>query len=185
MADARQAERAATEATKQSARRIAEDTSGTARTAAEACVNAARAGADLFQRNAETAQQSLRSGAKMASELIEQSVQQFARAFGAGEHAQQVTQQSARNVESIAQPGVIIAGGMQIISRELLNFAHKRMEQNLETADVAMSCRIPQEFMAAQSNFMRDNLEAFVHGMRRIAEISMQTAAEAARRKIG
>jgi hypothetical protein len=58
------------------------------------------------------------SASKMASELVEQSMQRFARTLGVtGENAQQATQQSARNAEAIAQSGTIIAGGIHIISR--------------------------------------------------------------------
>jgi hypothetical protein len=179
----RQAEREATEATKDTARKIAEETSRAARTAADAGAGAARAGADMVQRNTETAQHAWESGSRMASELIEQSMQRFVRTFGiAGDNAQQATQQSARNVESIVQSGTVIAGGMQNISRELIDFARNRMEQNLQLADAVMGSRTPQEFMAAQSNLVRDNLEDFVRSMRRIAEISMLMADEASRR---
>lgn len=183
MANPRQAERETTEATKDTARKMAEETSRAARTAADAGAGAARAGADMVQRNTETAQHAWESGSKMASELVEQSMQRFARTFGiAGDNAQQATQQSARNVESIVQSGTIIAGGMQSISRELIDFARKRMEQNLQIADTVMGSRTPQEFIAAQSNLVRDNLEDFVRSMRRIAEISVQMAEEASRR---
>jgi hypothetical protein len=43
-------------------------------------------------------------------------------------------------------------------------------------------CRTPQELVAAQSDLMRDNVEAFVNSTRRIAEISMQMADQAARK---
>jgi hypothetical protein len=137
----------------------------------------------MFQRNTETAQHAWESASKMASQLIEQSMQRFARTFGiAGENAQQATQQSSRNIEAIVQSGTIIAGGMQSISRELFDFARKRMEQNLHRADAVMTCRTPAELIAAQSDLVRDNLEDFVQSTRRIAELSMQMADEAARR---
>ena len=183
MANPRQAEREATEATKETTRKMAEETSRAARTAADAGAGAARASADMVQRNTEAAQHAWEAGSKMASELMEQSMQRFARTFGiAGDNAQQATQQSARNVESIVQSGTIIAGGMQSISRELIDFTRKRMEQNLQIADAVMASRTPQEFIAAQSNLVRDNLEDFVRSMRRIAEISIDMAEEASRR---
>jgi hypothetical protein len=72
---------------------------------------------------------------------------------------------------------------MQGISRELCDFARKRAEQNLQMADAVMDCRTPQQVMAAQSNFMRADLEDFLQSMRRIAEVSIQTADEVARRR--
>jgi phasin family protein len=183
MANPRQAEREVTEAAKETARKVTEETSRAARSAAEAGAGAARAGADMVQRNAETVQHAWESSSKMASQLIEQSMERFARAFGvAGESAQQTTHQSSRNLESIVQSGTILAGGMQNISRELFDFTRKRIEQNMRSADALVSCRSPQEMLAAQSDFLRDNLEDFVQSTRRIAEISMQMADEAARR---
>jgi phasin family protein len=183
MANVRQAEKEAHETTKEAARKMAEESSRAARTAAEGGAGAARVGADLFQRNAETAHHAWESGSQLATELVEQSMQRFARTFGiGGENANQATQQSAQNAEAILHSSTIIAGGMQNISRELLEFARKRMAQNLQMADAVMGCRTPQEFIAAQSNLVRDNLEDFVRSTRRIAEISMQMADEAARR---
>jgi phasin family protein len=183
MANPRQAEKDASHAAQETTRKITEETTRAARTAADAGVGAARAGADMLQRNAESVQHAWESGSKMTTELTERSLERFARAFGiGGESAQQAAEQSSRNLEAIVHSGTILAGGMQSISREWLDFARKRVEQNLHRADALANCRTPQEIMAAHSDFMRDNLEDFVHSTRRIAEISMQMAEEAARR---
>lgn len=183
MANPRQVERDVNEVSKETARKIAEETSRAARTAAEAGAGVARAGADMVQRNVEGVQHAWVSGSKTAGQLIEQSMDRFARNFGfAGGTAQQATEQSSRNLESIVQSGTILAGGMQSISRELFDFTRKRMEQNLHRADALLSCRTPQEILAAQSDLVRDNLEHFVESMRRIAEISVQMTEEASRR---
>jgi hypothetical protein len=187
MANPRQAERdvsqATQEATREATRKAAEETSRAARAAADASAGAARAGADLFQRNAETMQEAWRSGSQVASKLTEQSVQGFARAFGiSGERAEQAAAQSSRNLECIVQSGTVIAGAMQNISREMFDFARKRVEQNLRRVDALADCRTPQEILAAQSDLVRDNLEDFVQSSRRISEISMEMADEAARR---
>jgi len=201
MADTRQAERDLNQATqkttremrqatqemtreaREATRKATEETSRAARAAADAGAGAARAGADLFQRNAETMQEAWRSGSKMASQLTEQSVQGFARAFGmSGERAEQAAAQSSRNMECFVQSGTVIAGAMQNISREMIDFTRKRVEQNLQRVDALANCRTPQEILAAQSDLFRDNLEDFVQSMRRISEISAEMADEAARR---
>jgi phasin family protein len=119
----------------------------------------------------------------MASELAGKSVERFARACGvSGETAQQATEQSARNFEAIVQSGTILAGGMQNISLELLNFARKRVEQSMHRVEALVNCRTPQELLAVQSDLVRDSLEDFVQSTRHIAEISTQMAEEAVRR---
>ena len=190
MANPRQSEKdmsqAAQEATRnaqEATRKMAEETSRAARAAAEAGAGATRASADLMARNAETVEHAWQSGSDMAAQLAGRSMDQVARAFGiTGESAQHATQQSARNLESMVQSGTILAGGLQNISREWLEFARKRMQENIQRFDVLAGSRTPQEFIAAQSDLLRDNLEDFVHSARRIAEISVQMADEAARK---
>ena len=179
----RQAERDMGQVAQDATRKMAEETGRAARTAADVGVSATRAGADTIQRNAETVQQAWQTGTEMATQLTERSMEQFARAFGiTGENSQHATQQSSRNLESIVQSGTILANGMQTISREWFQFARKRMQENLNRADALVSCRTPQELLAAQSDLLRDNLENFVQSTRRMAEISMQTADEAVRK---
>jgi hypothetical protein len=181
MANPRQAEKDVSQAGQDVARKIAEETSRAARTAADAGAGATRAGADMIARNAETIEQAWQSGSEMAAQLTERSMEQFARAFGiTGESAQHATQQSARNLESIVQSSAILAGGVQNISREWLDFARKRVQQNLQRVDALVNCRTPHELLAAQSDLVRDNLEDFVHSARRMAEISVHIAEEAA-----
>jgi phasin family protein len=183
MANPRQAEKDVSQAGQEAARKMAEETSRAARTAAEAGAGATRAGADMIARNAETVEQAWQSGSEMAAQLTERSIDQMARAFGfSGEKAQHTTQQSARNLESIVQSGTILAGGVQNISREWMEFARKRVRQNLQHFDALANCRTPHELVAAHSDLLRDNLEDFVNSARRVAEISVQMADEAARK---
>jgi phasin family protein len=80
------------------------------------------------------------------------------------------------------QSGTILAGGLQNISREWVDFTRKRIRQNLQHVDALANCRTPHELIAAHSDLFRDNMEDFVHSARRIAEISAQMAEEAARK---
>jgi phasin family protein len=183
MANPRQAEKEISQASQEAARKVAEETSRAARKAADATAGAARAGADLAQRNAETVEQVWQSGSEMAAHLTERSMDQIARAFGiSGENAQHAAQQSARNLESMVQSGTILAGGMQNISREWFEFTRNRMRENLSHVDALANSRTPHEFIAAQSDLVRDNFEDFVHSARRMAEISLRMAEEAAQK---
>src|SRR5262249_2384894 len=123
MANPRQAEREANETTKETAQKIAEETGQAAHTAADAGARAARTGGEILPRSAGRPQRVVDSGSKMMGGLVEQAMQRVARAFGVAGNARQATQQSARNTEAIVQSGTIIAGGMQNISRELVEFA--------------------------------------------------------------
>jgi phasin family protein len=187
MANPRQAEKSADKEMKQAAheatQKLVEETSRAAQSAADAGAGAARAGADMIQRNTETMQYAWRSGSRMANELAERSIERLTHAFGVGgESTQRATEQSSRNLESVVQSMTILAGGLQSISREWLDFARKSLEQSMQQVDAMADCRSPQEMLAAHSDLMRDNLEDLVQSARRIAEISLQTTDEAMRR---
>jgi phasin family protein len=167
------------------ARRMSEETRRATRMASEAGAGAVRASVDVAERNARTMQDALESGTKIASNLAERSVAQMARAFGiGGDTAQQATEQLSHNMECILQSGTILADGMQNVSREWMEFAQKGMRHTLDRVEVLTQSRSPQEFLAAHSDLVRHNLEEFVHSTRRIAEISLRAAEEAAR-KVG
>jgi phasin family protein len=183
MADTRQAERDMSQAARDTARKTAEQTSRAARAVTDAGAETSRLGAEMLQRNAETLQQAWDTGTKIASQFAEQSMKSLASAFGVpGEAGRNAAEQSTRNLESIAQSGTVITNGMQAISREMVEFARKRMERNMERVDALTNCRTPHDVVEAQTEFARDNLEDFVQSTRRIAELALQMADEASRR---
>jgi len=183
MTETRQAVRDMSQAARDTARKTAEQISRAARAATDAGAETSRLGAEMLQRNAETIQQAWDTGIKIASQFAEQSMKSLASAFGVpGEAGRNAAEQSTRNLESIAQSGTVITSGMQAISREMVEFARKRMEHNMERVDALTKCRTPHDVVEAQTEFVRDNLEDFVQSTRRIAELAMQMADEASRR---
>ena len=182
MATTRQAEREATNAGQETAHRMAEQGSRAARKMSEAGERTARAGAEVMEHNSEYLRHAWQSGSEMAGRLTERSFDQFARAFGmSGDNAEQTTQQTVRNFEALLQSSTILMGGMQNVSRELVDFMQNRMEQNFEHVEAFMGARTIQEAMAAHSTLLRDTLERLLHTTRRVSEISTQTADEAVR----
>ena len=180
------ADRAA-ETAREGARQAAEDAARTARTvtneAAEAGQHAARAGADIAQSQAETVQQIVQSGLSLATQAAERSVDQFAEVFGfSGERAEEAARQSSRNIEAIAECSTVLAQGLQDISRQWLDWAQDRVQQQIEGATALLRCRSPQDLFAVQSDLLRGNLELFLDSSRRIAERSVQLTEEAARK---
>jgi len=180
MADTRQTERDMSQAVRDATRKTAEQTTRAARAATDAGAETTRLGAEMLARNAETIQQAWDTGTKIASQFAEQSMKSLASVFGVPGEAGR--QQSTRNLQSIAQSGTVITSGMQAISHEMVEFARKRMEHNMERVDALTKCRTPHDVVETQTEFVRDNLEDFVQSTRRIAELAMQMADEASRR---
>ena len=151
--------------------------------AADAGRHAARAGAEIAQSSAETVQQIVQSGLEMATQATERSVDQFAQVFGfSGRETEKTAQQSSQNIEAVAEATTVLAQGLQDISREWTSLAQNRFQRNLDGLNELLRCRTLPDLVAVQSGLLRENLESMLNNSRRIAEMSVQVASEAARK---
>jgi hypothetical protein len=177
MAQNRHTEKDMAEAGHETTRRAAQ----TARAMSDTAERTARTGADVFQRNSEQVRQTFEMGSDAAARMAERAFGQFARVFGVvtGNGAQQATQQSARNVETILHSSAIIADGMQTMVREWLSFAQNRAERNIERFEAFTNCRSVQDCIATQTEMVRDQIEDFLQTAKRITEVSTRMVDEA------
>ena len=166
----------ATEAARAATRTTADET-------ASASQHVTRASAEIAERSTETVQQIVQSGLEMATQAAERSVEQFAHTFGfSGEEAEEAARQSAQNIEAVAEASTVLAQGFQEISREWASLVQNRFKRNLDGFDKLLRCRTTPDFIAVQSDLMRENLELLVHNSRRLAEMSVQVADQAAQK---
>jgi phasin family protein len=176
-------EKSANQTARDATRRVSAETDRAAQMAAEVSERAARTGAEIVQRQTEIVNQAWETTNKMAAQWTQQSASQFARNLGlSGEEAQEAAQRSSLNMDAVIGSSGAIAEAMQNISREWIEFAQSRLEQNLERFQALTRCRTPQDFAAVQSELVRDNLEGFVQSARRTAEISARMADNAMRK---
>lgn len=172
-----------TEAVQEAPSEGTEHSSGIAQISADASERAARAGTEILQRSAETVQEALQSSAKIAARLTERSADQFGRIFGiSGEEAHKAARKSSDNLDAIIQSSSALADVTQSISREWVNFTRERIEQSFNRFDSLLHCRTPQEVAVLQTEFLRDNVESFLHCARWIAEKYIRVADEATKR---
>jgi len=177
------AERDAKQTAQETSRKTIEEMNRASRATADVLANATRSGTDQMKRSSEAVQQAWESSTKMASQLAEHSMQRFARAFGmGGDNAQQSATQTSRNFECVTQSGTILTDGMQHVTKEVFELARTCMERNLQQLDMLLESRTPHEVVAAQSELLRDNLDSFLQSTRKISEISLQVANDAARK---
>ena len=168
------------QASRKAARATADETARVAGAAAGAGDHAVRAGAEILQRNAETLQHTMQSGARLAARMTERSVDQIGRAMGfSGEEAQKAAHRSTGNIEAIMRSSTVATEIAQRLYGEWVNFARERMERNFDRIDTLMKCHTPQDFAAFQSDLMLDNVECFLTYARRIGEHSARLADEA------
>jgi hypothetical protein len=181
MASNRHTEKDMAEAGHETTRRAAGHAAQTARTMTDAAERTARTGADVFHRNSEQVRQTFEMGSDAAARIAERAFGQFARAFGVvtGNGAQQATQQSARNVEVILHSNALIADGVQTIAREWMTFVQNRAERNMERFEALTNCRSVHDYIAVQTDLVRDSIEDLLQTTKRVAEASTRMVDEA------
>ena len=166
----------ATEAAGAAARTVADE-------AANASQHAARVSAEIAERSTETMQQIVQSTVEMAAQATQRSMEQVAQVFGfPGRQSEETARQSSQNIEAVAEASTVLTQGVQDISREWMSLAQDRFKRNLDGFNELLRCRSLPDFIAVQSGLMRDNLEQMLSNSRRIAELSVQVADQAAQK---
>jgi len=150
--------------------------------AAKVGEQSARAGADIARRGAEAARDTVRSGVGMATQAVQRINEQFTQALGFnGPQAEELARRSSRNLQAVSQSGAILMKGAQEVSQEVLGLVQGRVQKNIDGLGRLAGCRSVQDFVAVQSDLMRDGLQQLIDTNRRIAELSVRVADEAAR----
>jgi phasin family protein len=152
-------------------------------TTAEIGEQVAQVGAEIVAHNTETLQRTWQSGLSLASQLSQQSFDQFARLLGnASERATQASRRSSRHVEAIMQTSTALASGIEALSQGLAETAQRGLRQQHEHVEQALLARTPHDLAALQAEIMRTNIESMLQGFRTFAEVSARLTEDAANR---
>ena len=150
--------------------------------AAKVGEQSARAGADMARRGAETARDTMQSGVTMATQSFQQINDQFTKAWGfSGPQAEELARRSSQNLQAVSQASSVLMKGAQEVSHEVLGSVQDRVQKNIDGLGRLAGCRSVQDFVATQSDLMRDGLQQVIDTNKRIAELSVRVAEEAAR----
>jgi phasin family protein len=110
------------------------------------------------------------------------STDQLGRTLGlSGSEAQQATERSARNAETILYSTTAVIKGMSGMSREYFEFVRHQIENSIDRTNEVWRCRTPQDVAAVQSDLVRDTVESVLESSRRMADMSLKLAEEAAK----
>jgi phasin family protein len=71
--------------------------------------------------------------------------------------------------------------GAQEVSQEVLGLVQDRLQKNIDGLSRLAGVRSVQDFVAVQSDLVRDGLQQVIDTNKRIAELSVRVADEAAR----
>jgi len=151
--------------------------------AAKAGEEVSRVSADFLNQNAEMVQNSWRFGMEAVTEAMNRSTDHLGRTFGwTGDEAQQATERSVRNTQSVMDSATAVSKGLNEISREYFQFARRQMEKNMDRMNELWRCRTPHEFAAVQSDLIRDTMTGVLESGRRVADMSLKVADDAGKR---
>ena len=166
--------------------KAADEAARTARTvtneAARVGEQTARAGADVFRRGAETARDNLQAGLNTATQTFQRATDQFTKVLGySGPQAEELARRSSQNLQAVTQASTVLARGAQEVSHEVFGLVQDRLQKNIDAVSRIAGVRSVQDFVAIQSDLTRDTLQQVIETNKRIAEVSLRTADEAAR----
>jgi phasin family protein len=80
----------------------------------------------------------------------------------------------------VTQASTVLARGTQEVSQEVFGLVQNRLAKNIDAVSRIAGVRSVQALVTAQSDLMRDNLQLVINTNRRIAELSVRIADEAA-----
>jgi len=166
--------------------KAADEAAHTARTvtdeAARVGEQTARAGADLARRSTETARDTVQTGLNTATQTFQRMTDQFNQVLGFnGPQAEEVARRSSQNLQAVSQASTVLARGAQEVSQEVFGLVQDRLQKNIDAVSRIAGTRSVQDFVAVQSDLARDTLQQVIDTNRRIAELSVRVADEAAR----
>jgi phasin family protein len=142
----------------------------------------ARAGADVFRRSTEATRDNLQSSLNTATETVRRMTDQFTQVLGFnGPRAEELARRSSQNLQAVTQASNVLAKGAQEVSQEWVKLAQDRLQKNMDGLNRLASVRSVQDFVAVQSDLVRDGLEQVIDTNKRLAEVSVRVADEAAR----
>jgi phasin family protein len=142
--------------------------------------NRAKVGGEYIHAKMEETQDAMRSGLNSVSENTQRFTEQVTQAYGiTGEGREELTRQGAQSLEMLTQASTMLTRGVQDLSREWFSLTQERLQKNLSDFGALARCQSLPDFMEAQSNIMRHNLEQTIEGTRRIAEVATRVANDA------
>jgi hypothetical protein len=137
---------------------------------------------DQVSRAVDAGRESFTAAAEGTQRFTEQVSQIFNFSTARGE---ELTRQSAQNLEAATEAGTALTRGLEHFSREWLGLVQENIRRNMDAFGAFSRCRSMPEFFSLQSEFVRDNVQQTIDGIRRMGEVSTRVADEASQRVAG
>ena len=169
-----EAREAAAQAADREARRAAREERAAAQAAERIALEAAEQTARAVAAPVETARAGAEAGLRAAAGAAERSIDQVAEVV-------RTTGETTRSFAAVAQSGTVFARAAQETSREWMNWAQARMQNQVAGLTALTRCRTPQDFAGLQGRMLREDMDLLRETGARVAEIATSTTRDAAR----
>jgi len=142
----------------------------------------ARAGADTPHQDTEVAGTPMEGGRNTSSLTLEHIADQFMQVLSLnGPHTEELAQRWSEKVQALAQASTLHGRGMQKDPQEVFGLVQDRLTKDIEAATAILSSRLVQDFVADQSDPVRQRLEEMTDANRRMAELVIRIAEQMGR----
>jgi hypothetical protein len=137
---------------------------------------------DLSQKAAENAKQIAQKNVETASQQAREAADRFTRTLGfTGQDSERLARQSKQNLEAVTRCGTVLTQAFQDTSRSWFELSQKQWRRNLDGLNKLARARSVQEFVAVQSELVRESLQHVVQDSRAITETSARAVEEASK----
>jgi hypothetical protein len=137
---------------------------------------------DLSQKAAENAKQIVQKNVETASQQAREAADRFTRTLGfTGQDSERLARQSKQNLEAVTRCGTVLTQAFQDTSRNWFELSQKQWQRNLDGLNKLARAKSVQEFVAVQSELVRESLQHIVEDSRAITETSARAVEEASK----
>ena len=141
-----------------------------------------RAGADTACQDTEVAGTPMEGGLNTASLTLEHLADQFLQVLSLnGPHTEELAQRWSEKVQALTQASMAQGRGTQKDPQEVFALVQDRLTRDIEAVMAILSSRLVQDFVADQSDPVRQRLEEMTDANRRMAELVIRIAEQMGR----
>lgn len=136
----------------------------------------AELGRQATEQTAQLADRGLRQAADMARQQGEQARNLM---LSSSEAYRDLTEYSRADFDAMLQSGTRLAQGLQEMGWQMSNLTQETLRLSMRLANELMGCRTVEDLVAAQRDFVKDSVDAFLAGSARMLSMSSKVASDA------
>ena len=113
----------------------------------------------MTRQGAETARKNLQAGLDTAAQTFQRMTDQFTQVLGFnGPQSEELARRSSQNLQAVSQASSVLVRGAQEVPQEVFGLIQDRVQKNIEAVNRIVGTRSVQDFVAVQSDLVRDGL---------------------------